>query len=114
MPHGHLFEVPEFFGCMDQYILGAKSMPVVKRPTVRDKRIRAAIQSSTGLFAAHLHYTIKPHVENDRAGTTIEIQTDGDTLSGAPPPSEATAWYVVVRGERDLLVSSEVIVRSVP
>lgn len=79
------------------------------------KRIRAAIQSPTGLVVAHLHYTIKPHVENEhRPWTTIELQIDGDTLSGAAPPSEATAWYVVVRDERDLLVSSEVIIRWVP
>jgi len=38
MPHRHLFEFPEFFGFMDQCILGAMSMPVVARPTSESER----------------------------------------------------------------------------
>ncbi|MFT4641952.1 MAG: pimeloyl-ACP methyl ester carboxylesterase [Verrucomicrobiales bacterium] len=111
MAHGHLFEFPEFFGFIDQYIRGATPMPVVSHPSVKDDKVTATVTSSTDLTTAQLHYTMKPHLENkDRPWTTIDLEIDGKTISGPAPPTDATAWYMDVRDERNLLVSSKVMV----
>ena len=110
MKHGHLFEFPEFFGFIDQYILGTTPMPVLSLPIIQDGKVSATVNSPTQLRAAHLHYTIQPHTENQkRAWTSVELRIDGKEISGTAPPSEATVWYVDVRDERDLLVSSQVM-----
>lgn len=110
MPHGHIFDFPEFFPAIDQYITGGTPLPVVSRPVVRDGRLTATVRTSTKLLSARLRYTSGPHRANKtRSWTTKPLTIDGNTIRGAAPPKDATVWYVDVRDERKLLVSSEVL-----
>lgn len=114
MRHGHIFGFPEFFGFVDQYILGETAMPVVSRPAIVGGRVRAVVESSTKLVSAHLHYTAGPHVDN-RARPWVSLPMKikaGNILDSVAPPAGATVWYVDVRDERKLLVSSELMVRN--
>jgi hypothetical protein len=113
MRHGHIFDFPEFFAFVDQYIRDATPMPVIARPMVKDGRVTARVTASTKLVSARLHYTSGPHRENPkRAWTTVALEIDGTTIRGDAPPAEATVWYVDVRDERKLLASSEVMLGS--
>ncbi len=113
MRHGHLFEFPEFFGFIDQYILGATPMPVLSRPEISDGSVHALVRSVTQLTAARLHYTTGAHVDNPtRLWVSRPLEIDGARISGQAPPSEATVWYVDVTDERKLVVSSEPMVTS--
>ncbi|NCF85241.1 MAG: alpha/beta fold hydrolase [Verrucomicrobiaceae bacterium] len=111
MPHGHLFEFPEFFGFVDQYLLGTTPMAVVSRPSVSAGKLAAIVKAATKLVSARLHYTTGSHRSNkDRAWMTVALDLDGNTITGPAPPKEATVWYVDVRDNRKLLVSSELMV----
>ena len=110
MRHGHIFNFPEFFGFVDQYLRGATPMPVVARPVVKDGKITASVQSETKLITANLHYTTGPHPENKTRGwKSLPLRVDGLEIHGVAPPAEATAWYMDVRDERKFVVSSEVM-----
>ena len=110
MRHGHIFNFPEFFGFVDQYLRGATPMPVVARPVVKDGKLTTSVQAKTKLITANLHYTTGPHQENKTRGwKSLPLKVDGLKIHGAAPPVEATAWYVDVRDERKFVVSSEVM-----
>ena len=110
MRHGHIFNFPEFFGFVDQYLRGATPMPVVARLVVKDGKLTANIESKTKLLTANLHYTTGPHPENKTRGwKSLPLEVDGFKIHGAAPPKEATVWYVDVRDERKFVVSSEVM-----
>ncbi len=111
MKHGHIFDFPEFFLFVDQYLKEGTPMPVVSRPELRDGRVSAGVKAATRLISARLHYTTGPHVKNKtRPWVTMDLELKGNRVSGQGPPPEATVWYVDVRDERKALVSSEVIV----
>ncbi len=110
MRHGHIFNFPEFFGFVDQYVRGTTPMPVVARPVVKDGKLTTSVQSKTKLLTANLHYTTGPHPENKTRGwKSLPLEVDGLKIHGVAPPAEATAWYVDVRDERKFVVSSEVM-----
>ncbi|MDA7666035.1 alpha/beta fold hydrolase [bacterium] len=111
MPHGHLFEFPEFFGFVDQYVLGTTPMAVVLRPSLSDGKLTTTVKAATELVSARLHYTTGSHHKNkEREWVTVALDLNGKAISGDAPPTEATVWYVDVRDDRNLLVSSELIV----
>ncbi|MFP6873332.1 MAG: alpha/beta fold hydrolase [Verrucomicrobiales bacterium] len=110
MRHGHIFNFPEFFGFVDQYLRGGTPMPVVAQPVVKDGQLSATVQSKTRLITANLHYTTGPHPENKTRGwKSLPLKVDGLKVHGAAPPKEATVWYVDVRDERKFVVSSKVM-----
>ena len=112
MKHGHIFNFPEFFQFVDQYLRGATPMPVVARPVVKGSRLNATVRSKTRLISANLHYTTAPHAQNKtRAWKTVPLKVDGPIIQGAAPPKNATVWYIDVRDERKYLASSELIVQ---
>ncbi len=111
MPHGHIFDFPEFFLFIDQYIKDSTPLPVVSRPTVNDGKLSADVKSETKLVTARLHYTTGPHPENPtREWVSRPLMIKANTLVGDAPPGDATVWYVDVTDERKAVVSSEVIV----
>ena len=112
MKHGHLFDFSEFFLFADQYLKGGIPMPVVSTPTISDGKIRASVASQTRLDTARLHYTSGPHSENrERPWITQSLSIDGNHIVGDAPPSEATAYYIDLRDERNALVSSQFMTR---
>ena len=66
MNHGHIFEFPEFFVFIDQYLKGGTPMPKIARPTVDQGTVSAKVtsadQARVGASALH-HRTAcrKPH-----------------------------------------------------
>jgi hypothetical protein len=110
MRHGHLFEFPEFFVAVDQYLKGGTALPVVARPEVKQGRLETTVASSTDLVSARLHYTTGPHVQNKtREWTTLPITITEKTIRGEAPPTAATVWYVEVTDARTIVVTSEVM-----
>jgi hypothetical protein len=111
MPHGHKFDFPEFLPFVDQYLRGGTPLPEVTRPEIVAGEIRAHVTSPTRIVSARMHYTTGPHPENpQRPWITKELRVVDDSVVGGAPPSDATVWYVDVTDERQLLVSSEVMV----
>lgn len=111
MRHGHIFDFPEFFVFIDQYILNGTPMPVVSRPVLKAGKVSAMVRSKTKITSANLHYTTGPNAQNKtRAWKTVPLTIDGQRIHGAAPPRGATVWYVAVRDERKVLASSEVMI----
>ena len=110
MRHGHIFDFPEFFLFIDQYIKGTTPMPVVSRPVVDGDRVTATVTSSTKITGALLRYTTGDHKENKtRPWEAKTVAVTGDKLHGPAPPKDATAWYIEVIDERKATGSSEVM-----
>ena len=111
MAHSHIFDFPEFFLFIDQYILGATPMPVVSRPEIKNGKLTATAESATTIVSARLHYTTGPHRQNStRDWVTLPLTVEGKRISGQAAPPNATAWYIDVTDERKALVSSEIMV----
>ncbi len=115
MRHGHIFDFPEFFVFVDQYLKGGMPMPVVERPTVTGGQVEAKVTSATKLVSAQLHFTTGPHTQNQkRSWTTRPLQIKDGVITGQAPPTDATVWYVDVIDQRKVLASSEVMVADAP
>jgi hypothetical protein len=115
MRHGHIFDFPEFFLFVDQYIKGATPLPVVKRPTINGDQVQAKVKTATKLVSARLHFTTGPHPMNkQRSWTTQALEIKDGVITGASPPDNATVWYIDVTDDRKALVSSEVMVIDTP
>jgi dienelactone hydrolase len=112
MKHGHIFDFPEFFVGADYYLRDGIALPYVSRPLLKKGNLNATVKTRTKLLTAQLHFTEGPHADNkDREWMTKPLSLNGTQIQGESPPNEATAYYVDVRDERDILVSSEVITR---
>jgi dienelactone hydrolase len=114
MPHGHIFDFPECFLFIDQYLQAGTPLPVITRPVVAGGRVSALVDGPEPIVAARLHFTIGPHVENPtRPWTTQPLEVHGNRVEGPAPPEDATAWYVDVTDQRKAVVSSEPMVPGV-
>jgi hypothetical protein len=112
MRHGHIFDFPEFFSFVDQYLKGGVPMPVVSSPELKAGQLIVQVTASTKLISARLHYTTGPHEKNkERSWITKDLVVEGNGINGEGPPKEATAWYVDLTDERKVLVSSQVMIR---
>ena len=111
MKHGHIFDFPEFFLFVDQYILNGTPMPVVARPVIKKNKVSALVKADTTLIEAKLYYTTATHDQNrSRTWQTVDLALDGNRIHGDAPPNDAKVWYVAVRDERKAIASSELIV----
>jgi len=111
MQHGHIFDFPEFFFFVDQYIREGTPMPLIARPVIKEGSVSTTVKSSTRLISANLNYTSGSHEHNrKRQWTTVPLIIDRQQIRGAAPPEDATVWYIDVRDERKAIVSSEVMV----
>lgn len=111
MPHGHKFDFREFFPIVDQYLSGGAPLVKIDTPRVADGRVMAEVQGTQPLVSAQLHFTTGPHPQNPtRKWISRPLEIHGRAISGEAPPSDATVWYVDVTDDRQLLISSEVIV----
>lgn len=110
MKHGHIFDFPEFFLFIDQYILNGTPMPEISRPVVKKNKVSALVKAETKLIESKLYYTIAPHDQNrSRAWHTIDLTLNGNRINGDAPPDDAKVWYVAVRDERKAITSSELM-----
>ena len=112
MPHGHIFDFPECFLFVDQYLKDGTPLPVVGTPQVVDGRLTAPVTHTLPLVSARLHYTTGPHQDNPaRECITRPLEIHSQTVSGEAPPANATAWYVDVTDERKAVTSCAPIIR---
>ena len=113
MRHGHIFDFPEFFLFVDQFVNDGEPMPVVGRPTIDGPNVSARVASSTGITAARLLYTTGEHQDNKtRKWLAKPLEIGVAKVHGEAPPSETTVWYVEVRDNREAVITSELIVRK--
>ena len=110
MKHGHIFDFPEFFIFVDQYILNGTPMPEVARPVVKKNKVSALVKAETRLIEAKLYYTSDPHEQNrTRMWKTVDLALNGNLIHGDAPPNNVKVWYVAVRDERKAIASSQLI-----
>jgi len=88
-------------------------MATVFKPTITDGKVAASVRTETKLVSARLHYTTELHSLNkDRKWVTSDLVIDGVRISGAAPPGNAMVWYVDLKDQRGVVVSSELIVTT--
>lgn len=110
--HGNAFDTPVCLRYIDAALRGAPPLPRVASITVVDKKLTAEVQSPGALKSAALHYTNGAHTENKtRTWITHPLSIDGQTLRGDAAPGDATAWFLLVEDDNNMVVSSEVGIR---
>ena len=63
------------------------------------------------LSSATFHFTTDDGAINQRSWHDREATIDGTEIRVVGPPDDATAWFITVRDERDLVISSVVVMR---
>ncbi len=112
LPHGHIFDRPK---AIEVFIAGqlSKGTPLPRLTNVRTANgaISVEVISETSLSDAKLCYTEDTLSGDSRKRTwvTVPAAIDGKSISAAVPPSTATAWFVTVRDDRGVLVSSKLV-----
>ena len=111
MPHGHQqgwapIEIGLF---IDEHLKNGPPLPKILRPQSRNNRIRAMVKAETKLISASRHYTTGTGPINKRKWQTDSGHLDGSSIVITPPPQEATVWFLTVKDERGVIVSSEIM-----
>jgi dienelactone hydrolase len=113
MRHGHIFDQKECLSFFDHHLKGGPGLPRASRPKVRDGVLRAAVENPVPIVSANLHWTTGPHKENKTRtwGSRALTVTEGG-IQGDPPPAAATVFFVTVKDERGILMSSEPVISA--
>jgi dienelactone hydrolase len=111
MPHGHQqgwapIEIGLF---IDEHLKNGPPLPKILRPQYRNNRIRAKVKAETKLISAALHYTAGTGPINKRKWQTVSGHLEGSSIVTTPPPGEPTVWFLTVKDERGVVVSSEIV-----
>lgn len=111
MPHGHQqgwapIEIGLF---IDEHLKNGLPLPIILRPQYSNNRIRATVKAETKLISAALHYTAGTGPINKRQWQTVSGHLEGSSIVITPPPREATVWFLTVKDERSVVVSSEIM-----
>ncbi len=108
MKHGHIFNVNECFLFFNHHLKGEPALPRVTRLKIEGDEIVADLESPTKLVSAELCYTTGPERENgSRSWIRKPLRVEGQRVSGARPPAEATVSFVTVTDDRGAMISSE-------
>ncbi len=113
LPHGHPpgWAPPEIGLFIDHRLGRGAALPSLSDPQIENGRVRAAVQFTTKLKQAALHYTTDGDAINKRTWKTVAATIEGDKITADPPPAEATVWFLTVTDERDALISSRMVIR---
>ena len=111
MPHGHQqgwapIEIGLF---IDEHLKNGPPLPKILRPQSRYNRIRATVKAESKLISAVLHYTAGTGPINKRKWQTVSGHLEGPSIVITPPSREATVWFLTVKDERGVVVSSEIM-----
>ena len=110
MKHGHIFDVKEVLQFFDSVFKGGAPLLQVTRAQVEGAVVNAEVYGDSALKQATLQFTTGPHRENKtRTWQSRPLTIEGKRVRGEAPPAESTAWYITVTDERDMQVSSEVV-----
>jgi dienelactone hydrolase len=110
MPHGHppSWAPAEIGLFVDQHLKGGSPLPTPSEPRVRGGKLRLTCAGPAKIKSAALHYTSGAEPINKRTWETKPAAIDGDEISAALPPDNATAWFLTVTDDRGAIVSTSV------
>ncbi len=112
LPHGHIFDRPKAIEVFIAQRLGrGPPLARVSDPQMEDGKLFANVESSTSPVEANLHYTVAKLSGNasEREWVMKPAKIDGKMITAESPPSTATAWFLTVKDQRDILVSSPLV-----
>ena len=111
LPHGHIFDKPpavEVF--IDHQLRQGKALPKIAAVEVTDG-VTAKIATETALTEAALHYT-QSEIPGDfktREWKTVPATIEGNAVRAKLPPQDSTIWFLTVKDERGVTVSSDLV-----
>ncbi|NQU44538.1 alpha/beta fold hydrolase [bacterium] len=117
MKHGHgsAIEPPEIEAFIGQYLKSQPAPPRIAQTTLAVNSVTAKVQSPSPIVAAEMHFTTDPRPNTEREWQSLPAQIDGEFVRAPMPPHEALIWFLSVRDERGLEVTSvPVILETAP
>ncbi|MCC7424527.1 MAG: alpha/beta fold hydrolase [Planctomycetaceae bacterium] len=116
MPHGHPqgWAPAEIGAFIDEKLLGATPLPVVRTPQLAKGSFTAAVVARTPVKSAALHYTTSTEPINKRMWSSVAAEVVDGKVTGKAPPEGTTGWFVTVTDDRNLTTSSEVLLIEKP
>ena len=113
LPHGHIFTFKEVDAFIDSVLL-KDAIPLATVSSVRfsddTKTVSATFHSEIPVIKAELIATTDGGVWQQRNWVSIPATIDGDTASVTLPSEKPTAYYLLLTDERDLRISTPVVI----
>jgi len=111
MPHGHQqgwapIEIGFF---IDEHLKNGLPLPKIQKPQSYNNRIQAKVDAETKLVSAALHYTVDTGPINKRKWQTVAGHFEDSFLITQQQPKEATIWFLTIKDERGVIISSEIM-----
>lgn len=113
MPHGHQAGwAPKEIGLfIDQHVRGGVPLPKIGEPRIQEGKVLCDWQGPVELISAELNYTVGTEEINKRTWVTAQASIRGNHVIAAPPPKDATAWFLTIKDKRDAVISSTVALK---
>ncbi len=112
LPHGHIFDRPtaiEVF--VNQQLNNGPPLARISDPLIDDGMVTAKVETSTPLVEANLHYTTG-QLSGDASQREWQMEPatiDNKRITAEVPPATATAWFLTVKDQRNVMVSSPLV-----
>ena len=113
LPHGHIFTFREVDAFIDSVLLkDAKPLAMVSPLAIGDdqKTFTATFRSEVPIVKAEQIYTTDGGVWQQRNWESAPATIDGDKVSATLPAANITAYCLLLTDERELRVSSPVVI----
>ena len=111
LPHGHIFDRPQVIEqFIDHRLKGAPAVSRISSVERKDGEVVAIVSTERSLKEASVHYTTESLSgdSRQRVWETQPARIVGKQVIAAAPPISSTAWFVTVRDDSNVLVSSPV------
>ena len=109
LKHGPLFDLREGLLFFDAQLKDGPPPPRVASVVFDEGKLIVEAESKGALKSAELHFTTGAERDfKTRTWSARPLTIDGMHIRGGGPPGDATAWFVLIEDENDVLASSEV------
>ena len=109
LAHGHIFDKPQAVEAfIESKLKNGTPLSKVGDINITENQITASVKSETELKSAQLHYTLEklPGDNRKRKWITVKAKLNGNKIVSKKAPKNATIWFLTVRDERGVEVSS--------
>jgi pimeloyl-ACP methyl ester carboxylesterase len=112
-PHGYYFDKPKALEVfVDQHLKDGVPLPMISAPMIESDQVAATVETATALMTAELHYTTDDlrGVAEKRNWVSLKAGIEGNVIHAERPPAGATCWFLTATDEREVTVSSRIMI----
>lgn len=105
--HHYAWVNNEIFSFIDSYLNNSAPLAKIAQPQISGGKALAAVKHTVPINKAWLNYTTDTtRVLMNRKWESKEVSFDNKIIVSPPPPAGTTIWYLSLKDEKNLVVSS--------